>query len=218
MAEELGKIERPDVTEFKKGRKLFFVPLVMSIGEGDLDLAMRIGKYWDQVDSQLTHLENRLGRVTCIFYEMVTAGGEEGLKTIETMCRDSLRITRSRIDMGARLQPLEDAELLFEYLDWGRCLNLGLQSQSVFNHVYEAYKKAQTNRNETIARRIDENLGNDESGILIMQEGHGVQFPPDIQVIYVSPPALDELKRWLRDREEKREKEQEKTDGITERK
>jgi guanylate kinase len=28
-----------------------------------------------------------------------------------------------------------------------------------------------------------------------------VQFPPDIQIIYVAPPALDELKRWLRDQE-----------------
>jgi hypothetical protein len=36
-----------------------------------------------------------------------------------------------------------------------------------------------------------------------MGEGHKVQFPSDIQVFYVSPPALDDLKRWMRDYEAK---------------
>jgi len=35
-----------------------------------------------------------------------------------------------------------------------------------------------------------------------MREGHQVNFPPDIQLFYVAPPALDELKRWLREREQ----------------
>ena len=28
-------------------------------------------------------------------------------------------------------------------------------------------------------------------------ERHQVQFPQDIEVFYVSPPALDEFRRWL---------------------
>ena len=35
---------------------------------------------------------------------------------------------------------------------------------------------------------------------MFIREGHQVQFPSDIQVFYVAPPALDEIKRWLRDR------------------
>ena len=31
---------------------------------------------------------------------------------------------------------------------------------------------------------------------------HQVQFPPDIEVFYVAPPALDEIKRWFRTRDE----------------
>jgi len=38
-------------------------------------------------------------------------------------------------------------------------------------------------------------------GLLIMQENHGVTIPPDVQLFYVAPPALDEIKRWLRDQE-----------------
>jgi hypothetical protein len=36
-----------------------------------------------------------------------------------------------------------------------------------------------------------------------MREGHQVQFPEDIQVFYIAPPALDEIRRWLRDQEAK---------------
>ena len=31
-----------------------------------------------------------------------------------------------------------------------------------------------------------------------MREGHQLQFPSDIEVFYVAPPALDEIKRWSR--------------------
>ena len=44
-----------------------------------------------------------------------------------------------------------------------------------------------------------------------MRENHQVQFPADIQVFYISPPALDDIKRWLREREQK-------ADGETEEK
>jgi len=202
MAEELGKIEKPSVDEFKKGRKLYFVPLISSVGETDIELDLKIGKYWEQIESQLTSLEEKLGQVTCIFHEMVPVGGEEGTRTIASFCQDSLKIARKRMDKGAKLEALEDAVLLLEFLDWGRCLSIGLQSQPVFNYVYEAYNKAQKLRNESIAKKIDATLAENTAGILIMREGHQVQFPADIQVIYVSPPALNELKRWLRERDE----------------
>ena len=80
---------------------------------------------------------------------------------------------------------------------------IGLQNQEVFAKVYGFYAAASKKRNEYIAKRIDETLEADETGILFMREGHQVQFPSDIQVFYVAPPALDEIKRWLRDRETK---------------
>ncbi|MFC2039538.1 hypothetical protein ACFLST_01990 [Chloroflexota bacterium] len=52
-----------------------------------------------------------------------------------------------------------------------------------------------------MAGQIDKTLKSGEAGILLMREGHQVQFPSDIQVFYVAPPALDEIQRWLRERE-----------------
>lgn len=82
---------------------------------------------------------------------------------------------------------------------------LGLQNQKVIGQVYESYLEAARKRNEYIAKKIDETLLKNETGILIMRENHQLQFPADIQIIYVAPPALDEIKRWLRERESKPE-------------
>lgn len=78
---------------------------------------------------------------------------------------------------------------------------LGLQNQKVIGKVYESYLEAAKRRNECMIKKIDETLQKDEAGILIMRENHQLQFPTDIQIIYVAPPSLDEIKRWLRERE-----------------
>jgi len=202
MTEELGKIEKPSVEGFKKGRKLYFIPLILSVGEEDIELDLKVGKYWGQVMEHLSNLESKLGKTSRIFHELVPVGGEEGVKAIETICRDSYKIVKSNMDKGAILQPLEEAELLFAFMDWGRCLSIGLQSQTVFKRVYEEYTSSQKQRNESLAKTINETLAEDEVGVLIMREGHQIQFPADIQVFYIAPPGLDELKRWLREREE----------------
>jgi len=40
-----------------------------------------------------------------------------------------------------------------------------------------------------------------------MREGHQLQFPSNIQILYVAPPTLDEIKRWLRARADELQKE-----------
>jgi hypothetical protein len=207
MAEELGKIEKPAVENFKGARKLFFVPLVFSPRQLEGELFQMVFKYWEQVETQLANLETKLGQVKRVYHELVPAGGEEGAKIIEELNSTSYDVVKSRVEKGAQLEALEDADLLTESMDWTKCLAIGLQNEKVFNQVYEFYSKSQNKRNEHIAKKIDETLKEGECGILLMREGHHVQFPPDIEVFYVSPPGLDEIKRWLRSREIKPEPE-----------
>ncbi len=201
MPEELGKIEKPSVEGFKKGRKLYFIPLILSMREGEAEFNEKVNKYWEQVEEQLSNLEAKLGRGTLIFHELIAVSGEEGLKTLEMVCEQSHRISKKRVEKGAHLQAIEDAENLMEYMDWSRCLAIGLQSQKAFTEIYEKYAASKKKRNDSIAKKIDEILLENEIGILLLQEGHEVQLPPDIQLFYISPPGLDELKRWLRERE-----------------
>jgi len=206
MTQELGKIEKPSVEEYRAARKLFFVPLLFTPKQLEGELFEKVFKYWDQVEGQLTNLELKLGIVKKVYHELVPVGGEEGSKIIEELNSTSYGIVKARLDKGAELEPLEDADLLTESMDWTKCLAIGLQNQKVFDKVYEAYLQSQKKRNEHIAKMIDNTLKEGEIGILLMREGHQVQFPADIEVFYVSPPGLDEIKRWLRTREVEAEK------------
>jgi hypothetical protein len=82
-------------------------------------------------------------------------------------------------------------------MDLQRLLSMPLASPTVGQRLQEWLTESTRSRYEHIARRINETLGEDQAGLLIISERHQVQFPPDIEVFYVSPPALDELRRWL---------------------
>ncbi len=205
MAKKLGKIEKPPVEKYSKGRKLLFVPLLFSPPDPEDDFVQKARKYWDEVESHVTNLESKLGSVSKVFHELVPLGGEEGSKVIEQLNSGSYQIVRARLDKGAEVQPVEDIELLTEFMDWSRCLSVGLQNQKVLTKVYKSYSEVRSRRNKDMAKKIDETLKEADIGILLMREGHQVQFPTDIEVFYVAPPGLDEIKRWLRAREEELE-------------
>ena len=199
MSEELGKIEKPLAEGFQGGRKLYFVPLIYCGKESPTEYLEKYNKYWEQVEKHMSDLESKLGEVDRIYHELIPVGGEDGSKAIKELNDKSYQIIKTRLDKGALLEAIEESECLTEFMDWSRCLAVGLQNQKVFTQVYEFYTETNKKRNEYIAKHIDETLKTDETGILFMREGHQVQFLPDIQVFYVTPPALDEIKRWLRD-------------------
>jgi hypothetical protein len=203
MTEELGKIEKPPVNDFKEGRKLFFVPLIVSAREFPKEYEDKCEHYWEQVDSQISALEIKLGNVTRIFHELMPESGEKAIQHLKDLKLNSYKLIQTRTERGARLEATEDNDILSELMDWSRCLSIGLQSQKVFSKVYESYNEIIERRNEFISNKINEGLKENEIAILIMGEGHHVKFAQDIKVFYIAPPALDEIKRWLRDYEAK---------------
>ncbi len=205
MAEELGKIEKPAVGDFKKGRKLYFVPLIYGGEDMAKDYLEKFSRYWDQVEKQVEELTSKLGPVKRIYHEMVSESGDEGGKVVKELNKYSHKIVQNCLKKKARMEAVEDGDILTEFMDWSRCLIIGLQNPKVVSKVYESYTESSKKRNEYIAKKIDETLKENEIGILLMRENHQVQFPTDIQVFYVAPPALDEIKRWLRESEVERD-------------
>lgn len=201
MSEELGKIEKPKTEEFRKGRRLYFVPLIYCRKEPPAEYLERFNKYWNQVEDQVSSLEMKLGSISRIYHELVSVGGDDGVKAIRDLHDKSYQVIENRLAKGARLEATEEAELLTEFMDWSRCLVVGLQNEKVFARVYKYYIAASKKRNKHIAKQIGETLKSDEVGILFIREGHQIQFRSDIRVFYIAPPALDEIKRWLRQRE-----------------
>jgi hypothetical protein len=201
MSEELGKIVKPAAGEFRGQRKLCFVPLIGVWLNAEGGFADLYQKYWDEVAQHLTGLEKRLGGASRLYHEFLLAGGDEGLKMVKELNAHSGGAVEQRVKLGATLELIEDEAGLTEFMDWSRCLSIGLQSKAVFDTIYAAYTETNQRRNQNIAAQIDATLKADEMGILFMREGHQVQFPEDIQVFYVAPPALDEIKRHLREQE-----------------
>jgi hypothetical protein len=213
MSETLGKIEKPEAEGFKLGRKLIFVPLVfLPPDDKDPELVKLVKKFWSEAGAQVKKLSGDLAGIARIYHELVP-GGEEGLKTIKELHSGSYELVKKESEGGAVLEQMEDLEVLAEYLDWGRCLSLPLESPKVFNAIYENYTQAQKKRVEAMSKKIDESLKTDELGLVLLREGHHVQFSPDIQVFYVSPPGLDALARYVRERMEKPPAKSEEPEG-----
>jgi len=199
MSEELGKIEKPTVGEYKAGRKLYFIPLIFTPPKPDDEFVKIADKYWQEVQTQLTDLETKLGFATKIYHELVPVAGEKGINVIEELSKGSHQIVKSRLErQGVELQLIEDGELLAEFMDWSKCLMVHLETQKVADMIYEFYTQSQQRRNKYIKQQIEETLKENETGILLMQEGHQLQFSQGVDVFYIAPPSLDEIRRWIR--------------------
>ena len=72
-----------------------------------------------------------------------------------------------------------------------------LSSHKVAARIQDWFSENSKARNEGIANRIKDSIQSNEVGILLISDGHQVQFPADLEVFYVAPPALDEFRQWL---------------------
>ncbi len=213
MAEEIGKIEKPETKQFQGRKKLYVVPLLYSWQESPQEYTDRLNVYWQQIREHIINLELRIGSVKLIYHESVTAPGEEGLKILERLNPSSYQLVREKCLMGAQLELVEDRELVEETMDWERHLILGFLSDKVARIVSQSFADASKRRYEYMAKRIEETLKDDEVAMLIIREGHFIQFPQDIEVFSVAPPVLDEIHRWLRERQNKVDKETPESDN-----
>ena len=197
MTSPLGRIEKPEADQFKQSRKVYLVPLIIGSSEVLPGLDEKLEGYWRSAEEHIARLETALGPVNRVYHETVYFPGEEGEKLVEALNPQGYPLVRSRCQGGARLEATEDQALIEESADWQRCLSIGLVSQKVSSTALQAYLDVTKMRYEYITTRIDETLIEDESAILIIGDNHRVQFPQDINVFYVAPPSLNELRLWI---------------------
>ena len=197
MAAQLGKVEKPDASTFQNKRKLLLVPLVHGFPNQPKEGELLLQKYWVQMQSQVESLETQIGPITHIYHENLTENGDVGLSKLKSMGERSYKFAISKCQKQASLEATEDQDTLLEFVDLQRCLMIPLISNNIPTMLQELYVENLKNRYAHISNRINESLGNDEVGILLINERHQVQFPTDVEVFYVSPPALDEYRRWL---------------------
>jgi hypothetical protein len=199
MPEEV-RIEKPSAELYKGKRELYCIPLLYAEKDAQRDYLEKVERYWNEVEEHVNKLE-KTGKVNMIYHEAIHSAGDEGMKVIEKMNEKSYKLVKSYCEKGAELQPLEDRELFYEFMDWKRCLIIPFNSGKVLNKVLEFYREASERRYEHIAKRIDETLGRGEAGMLIMSEEdrNNILFPQDIEIFLVHPPALADIQQWIRE-------------------
>lgn len=199
MSDEI-KIEKPSAELYKGKRKLYCIPLLYSEKEAQSDYLEMINLYWNQVEEQVKKME-KAGKVIKIYHEAIYSAGEDGMSELEKLNEESYKLVKSKCEEGAELQALEDKELFYEFMDWRRCMIVPFNSEKVFTNVLEFYRDASKRRYEHIAKRIDETLEEGETGMLIMNEEDrsNIQFPTDIEIFIVHPPALADIQHWIRE-------------------
>jgi len=199
MSEEV-RIEKPSAELYKGKRKLYCIPLLYVEKDAQRDYLEKVERYWNEVEEHVNKLE-KTGKVKKIYHEAIHSAGDEGMKVIEKMNETSYKLIKSYCEKEAELQPLEDRELFYEFMDWKRCLIIPFNSEKVLNKVLEFYTEASKRRCEHIAKRIDETLGKGEVGMLIMsdEDRGNIKFPQDIEIFLVHPPALADIQQWIRE-------------------
>lgn len=199
MAEQIGRIEKPSAERFKQGKKLYLIPLLYANKNAPPEFKGKVACYWQQVVEQLVNLEAKIGKIEHVYHESISQSSEDGMKAMEEINPDGYRITRGKCDEDAVFEAIEDKELFDEAVDWERCILLGFVSKEVTSKVSGFYVEALKKRYEFMVKKISETLKGNEAGLLFIAESHQLQFPADIEVFNVFPPALDEIHRWLRD-------------------
>lgn len=189
-----SSVERPVHT----GRKLYLVPLVYDLPDPPEGYAERVAAYWKEVGEHIGKLEARFGQVRKIYHESLSAGGEEGLRSVERINPPVHKLLDRKRRQGAELVAIEDGEVLQELLDWGRCLAV-VRSPKVVRQVSTFYQEISQRRNQIMAERIDADLQDEEAALLLVSQDHALRFPTDVQVFYISPPALEAVRRLLRE-------------------
>lgn len=197
MSTPITKIPKPDIDQFKEGRKLFLVPLFQIPYDAPEPGQQLAERYWSELRDSIHNLENSLGKLCAIYHEALFSDGDEGLKMLEKLNPRGYPFIKAMCQSNVSLELTENRALLEESSDWGRCIAMGLVSEKVMTAAVEGYQNTTSQRYEHISNQIDQTLTGKDPGILFISENHRVQFPSDIQIFYVAPPALDDLKRWI---------------------
>ena len=200
-AQELGRVERPPAEQFQGMRRLLLVPLMFAppaeTEGGASDGQAIYDRYWDQVRTQIDALASGLGGLHRIYHESLVEGGQEGLDYLQMAYRHAHSFIQVRFQAGATLEATESIDLITETLDLQRCLMIPFTNDQVAARIQDWLAESTRARYEYIAAQIEQTLQPDETGLLLINERHQVQFPSDLEVFYVAPPALDEYRRWI---------------------
>jgi hypothetical protein len=195
----LGNVGKLPVGQFDGSRKLLLVPLITA-GNDDAELLLLLKQYWGDIVEQIHRLEASIGSVGHVFHEGCVQKGEGALTYLEQANSPAAPLIRELWLRQSIIHDLEEEQLFLENLDLQRILMVGMITTIVGQKIFDWYTDARERRFSSMSKRIDESIGENETGLLVIGQDHQIQFAQDMQIVYVSPPSLNTVQQKIRDR------------------
>ena len=154
------------------------------------DFKVRTLEFWSYVEEKL---QGYLGKIQRVYRDDVCQGGEEALAYLSSVDHENSLIVKKLVEKGAVFEATEDAALVDESKSW-----LEMVKDNPLDTIpLELYEETVRERNDYIARRIDETLGDEETGILFMKPDREINVKEPVKVIKVCrfDPG-DYLRSW----------------------
>jgi hypothetical protein len=194
----LGNIGRASHRDFAGKRKLLIVPYVTATRD-DESLHEMVRAYWTDALAQVRKLEVSLGGVRYLFHEGFVGEGQESAEILETGNPHGYAELKAMVDRGVVLEPTEDIECLKETLDLHRCMSVVEVSHTVADRLSQWFEESRMARYAAIAGNVDRYLKENELAVLVISPDHEIKFADNIEIVYVVPPILDTINRWMRE-------------------
>lgn len=213
---ELGKIEKPEASNFSAKRKLYVVPtLPFEELSMQYDIGMKVERFWGEVKEKINYFSSTYGNINTLYIEGITEDQKAGQEYLEKLGKENnyYKLLKDLIDKGAVIRGIEKSglmeklKLLFEeysksFLPEIKEFHMGYYGKDInFDGWREYLVKNITEMQDEMGKSATRILGElppDSSGILIITDGRPVEFPEGIDVFQIRPPAFDEIERNIR--------------------
>ncbi len=195
-AEELGSVGKAIAGDILTSRKVYIVTMVQPSPGAPNGFEDRYNAYWNAIEQQLSQIEAKAGTVVRIFAEGVIGRGDDAMLILQQTNPAAYLVVRQRVSAGAVFEEFEDTGLFGQVVDWGRCLQVGLISQTVAEHIQVKYTEAADKRAEHLLGQLEGGILESEAALVLSGDSN-TKIPDGIERFLISPPELDELHRWV---------------------
>ena len=195
MAEELGKISKPQADNVQLKRKLYLVQNIQNYFPDNNEFEVLLNEYWESISEQLDNLEKTAGSINKIYVEGIYQEYEIASKLLEENNKWCLNTISARIKSGSEFGKIEDENNYKQLIDWTRIAQMGFVSENVKEITEKNYTEIINSRTKIIQDEID-TLKNGEAALFLISSGSH-KFPEDVEIFNVIPPSLDKMNRWI---------------------
>ena len=163
------------------------------------DLEDRRKEFWNYVSEKVLALGTRVKK---IYLSALGVRPNKQLELLKLTDPEMYEVVRKTIEQGAELIEAENPELVLESISWMEQLRGAFSPNGgdkvKLETLNEFLAESLRERDEYMARRIGETLGEGEVGVLIVDDSRRLHFPEDIRVITTCPfQPRDYLNSWI---------------------